>query len=366
MKIAYVVDTFPRRSELFIQREIDELRRDGVELNVFSVCRGERDDPQTVYLPPKGIVPNFACARIFACMFILHPYLLIARSLRSRAAAELARQVSDGGFDTIHAHFLGVASTLGLAASKITGVPLIISAHARDIFVEGEAVHAKAAHAREIVTCCKANAEELVRIGVPEEKVRVSYHSLPEGFGKNVRLKDRKGRTILAAGRFVEKKGFGHLIKALEELKRRAVDFECIICGDGPLKKNLAESVRLSGLTGAVEFPGWVSPEKMLELYAGTDIVVCPSVIASDGDRDGVPNVIREATACGVPVAASNVGGIPEAVTDESTGLLVPPADHTALADAIERLLADTDLRRSLSENACRHSGPYFDGAVED
>lgn len=361
MKIAYIVDTFPRDSELFIRREIDELDRRGVEVKIFSIRRPNRDHPRTVYLPSRTIVPDFACAKIFACMLGLHPYLLITRILRSHAAAELVRQVFDGGFDTIHAHFLGVASTLGLAASKITGVPLTISAHARDIFVCGEAVRAKAAHAEAIFTCCRANVEELVRMGVPEEKVHVSYHGLPEGFVAEAVSMGRQGQTILAAGRFVEKKGFAHLIKALEELKRRGVDFECIICGDGPLKKNLVESVRLSRLTGSVEFSGWVSPEKMLELYAKADIVACPSVIAHDGDRDGIPNIILESMACGVPVAASNVGGIPEAVTDESTGILVPPGDHAALANAIERLLTNANLRRSLSKNARTQAKQQFD-----
>jgi glycosyltransferase involved in cell wall biosynthesis len=339
MKIACVVDTFPRKSELFIQREIDELRREGAEVEVFSVCRPDHIDPQTVYLPPRKIIPSLTCACIFARMFALHPYLFIARTLRSRAAAELARLVFDGKFDTIRAHFLGVASTLGLAASKISGIPLTVFAHARDVFVDGEAVLAKAAHAQTIFTCCQANADELIRIGVPEEKIHVSYHGLPEGFGENIRAGDQKSKTILASGRFVEKKGFRYLIKALEELKRRGADFECVICGDGPLRKDLVESVRLSGLPEAVEFPGWVSQQKMLELYAKAGVVVCPSVVAGDGDRDGIPNVILEAMACGVPVIASNAGGIPEVITDESKGLLVPSADHTALADAIEQFL---------------------------
>lgn len=349
-KIAYVVDTFPRRSELFIRREIDELDRRGVSVTIFSVCRPASPDPRTVYLPRIGTVPNLTCAGIFARALDKHPKLLAARILRSGAAAELARAVSAGGFNVIHAHFLGVASTLGLAASKISDVPLTISAHARDIFVCGEAARAKAAHAGAVFTCCRANVEELVRMGVPNEKIRVSYHGLPEGFGADVTSMERQGSTILAAGRFVEKKGFGHLIRVLGALRLRGVDFRCTICGDGPLGKTLVESARLSGLAGTVDFPGWLSPDRMRDLYIKADIVVCPSVIAADGDRDGVPNIILEAMACGVPVVASNVGGIPEAVLDRSTGILVPPADRASLADAIEALADDADLRRSLSE----------------
>ncbi len=393
-----MIDTFPRNSELFIQREIDELRRRGVEIQVFSICRPPHPNPTVTYLEtdicasregprPRGprlfsslrlppllklrrtnrsagppTLPTARCAAILAPLLDNHPRLLAARLLRSPSIAELARQISAGGFDIIHAHFLGVASTFALIASKITGVPLTISAHAADIFCCGEAIHAKARHARVIFTCCKENVKELIRIGIPRHRVRLSYHGLPDNSGVKSERKNRPGDviSILAFGRFVEKKGFGYLIDAARDLRIRGLRFKCTICGDGPLRRRLTERARLAGLVECVEFPGWVTQKGVQDLLAASDILVCPGVTARDGDRDGVPNVILEAMAAGVPVVASDAGGIPEAVLNETTGIIVPQRDHTALADAIIRLADDPHLQRSLVEGARKHLKDRF------
>lgn len=401
MNVAYVIDTYPRKSELFIRREIDALQRQGVKITLFSLCRpphrehgadrgqvpevseqseekrylspelpGSRAVPgspdiNVIYLPrfTARIDKAAAAVRYIAKTLGESPKLLAARALRSPGAAALASALTAGTFDIVHAHFLGVASTIALVASRMTGVPLTISAHAGDIFCTGEGLPAKGRFARRVFVCCQSNVKELAARKIPKEKIEVSYHGLPGDFAARTRetRKEHEKPRIVALGRFVEKKGFRYLVSALKELKRWGRHCTLAIYGDGPLESDLREAVRHLDLTGRVEFPGWVEDGDTSVLYAGADAVVCPSVIAGGGDRDGIPNVIIEAMALGIPVVAARVGGIPEAIEDESTGMLVPPNDHVLLAEAINRILSDSSLRETVIENARARAAKQFD-----
>jgi glycosyltransferase involved in cell wall biosynthesis len=293
-----------------------------------------------------------ACAgRIFAGLYS-SPRLLATRFLRAPQAADLAEEVLGCGADIIHAQFLGVASTLALAASRAAGIPLTVAAHARDIVCGGELVAGD--HARAIFTCCELNVKDLVAKGIPAEKIVLSYHGIPraESHRRPGTRAERKTPLILSAGRFVEKKGFEYLIRALGELKVAGCRFETVICGDGPLGKNLVETTNSLSLSETVRFAGWKDQEALGQLLDEADVLVCPSVVASDGDRDGVPNIILEAFAKGVPVIATDAGGIPEAVIAGKTGLVVPQKDPKALAEAIGTLLRDTSAGASLATGA--------------
>ncbi len=384
MKLAYVIDTFPRKSELFLRREIDELRRQGVEIRVFSICRPaegtgsiyrrrpEQSEgrggrivpvpfPNVTYLPRLSFdIPGILSAAFrIAGIAGANPRLLLARTLRSPAAAALASALETEAFDAVHAHFLGVASTLAMAASRMAGVPLTISAHADDIFRSGEAIPAKGRHARAVFACCRANVKELVRRRVPEEKIHVAYHGLPPAGTDTSRPSDPP--LVLAMGRFVEKKGFEYLIAALRELPRWREDFRCVICGDGPLRGELEKEARATGIADRVEFPGWVDDDEKARLYSRAAVLVCPSVVAGDGDRDGVPNVILEAMAHGVPAVGTDAGGIPEAIDDGVTGIVVPQHDPALLVKGIGRILTDDRLREGMSENARALVADRFD-----
>jgi glycosyltransferase involved in cell wall biosynthesis len=126
----------------------------------------------------------------------------------------------------------------------------------------------------------------------------------------------------------------------------------CTIIGNGPMKSELSATVNNLQLNDIVTFIGHIPHADIRSQYANADLLVAPSIIAPDGDRDGLPNVILEAMAAGVPVVASRLSGIPEAVRNEETGLLVPPGDEARLAGAVQRMVHDRELRRKCIEAA--------------
>jgi glycosyltransferase involved in cell wall biosynthesis len=160
---------------------------------------------------------------------------------------------------------------------------------------------------------------------------------------------------ILAVGRLVHKKGFHDLVKACRILVDHGVKFYCVIVGEGPEKGRLEDLIHNSGLEEYVALPGPVPQDRLLQdYYTNASLLVQPSVVSPDGDKDGIPTVIVEALAIGLPVVATEISGIGEAVIDEDTGLIVRPGDPEALAKTMEKLLADPERTRRLAEGGRR------------
>jgi glycosyltransferase involved in cell wall biosynthesis len=139
------------------------------------------------------------------------------------------------------------------------------------------------------------------------------------------------------------------------------MDFTCTIVGEGPLRGKLEKKLDSLGLAGRVKMPGVTSLDNVWESYYQSDIFVLPCIVAKNGDRDGIPNVLVEALAAGCPVVTTTVSGIPELVRDNETGLAVPDKDPAALADAIRKLAADPALGRRLAEAGQKAVEKMFD-----
>ncbi len=157
----------------------------------------------------------------------------------------------------------------------------------------------------------------------------------------------RSGR-IVSVGRLVPKKGFDVLLRACGDLRRRGIPFELVLLGGGDLRDELLALAREQGITDQVRMLGSRPQTDVVEQLAEAEIFALSPVVLPDGDRDGIPNVLLEAMAAGVPVVATEVSGIPEVVTDGATGRLVPPQRPDLLADALEKLLADPAERARL------------------
>jgi colanic acid/amylovoran biosynthesis glycosyltransferase len=155
---------------------------------------------------------------------------------------------------------------------------------------------------------------------------------------------------VLAVGRLIEKKGFGDLIRACAVLRGEGHTFRCRIVGKGPLESELRHQVRDLRLEGWVELAGPMSRDALLELYPLAAVVAAPCVVGSDGNRDGLPTVLIEAMALGVPVVSTDVTGIPELVEHDRTGIIVPQHAPEELAGAIGQLLADSTRARRLAQ----------------
>jgi len=153
---------------------------------------------------------------------------------------------------------------------------------------------------------------------------------------------------VLAIGRLVEKKGFEHLIDAVA----KTGGVELAIVGDGDLRGPLEARAREVG--ARVHFPGFLDREATAAALASADVVAVPSIVDRGGNVDGLPNTLLEALASGAAVVASRVAGIPDVVDDERNGLLVPPKDPAALAEALRRLVREPETRARLGREARR------------
>ena len=166
---------------------------------------------------------------------------------------------------------------------------------------------------------------------------------------------------MLCVARLVEKKGVDVLIDAVRVLADDGLDVDCSILGDGPLAGELEARASTRRLDGHVRFLGSAPHERVIETMHASDLVVLPCRVAADGDRDALPTALLEAMACGVPCVSTPVGGVPEIVEHETTGLLVSSDSATELARAVRRLATDRELRAVLGRNARRLAEERFD-----
>src|SRR5437667_4831805 len=154
---------------------------------------------------------------------------------------------------------------------------------------------------------------------------------------------------VLSVARLVEKKGLEDLIAAADILRRRGRVFRVEIIGSGPQRETLKAQAKQMGLADRVRLAGAQAHDAVCLAYQRASIFVLPCVVTSEGDRDGIPNVFLEAMASGVPVVSTPVSGIPELIDSERDGLLVAPNSPSMLADALDRLLRDPELRDRLA-----------------
>jgi len=250
-------------------------------------------------------------------------------------------------------------TTAAVILSKLTGIPFSFTAHAWDIFVNCDGLEDKINRAKFVITCTDYNRKFLSHFcqNGQHKKVHLNYHGIDidKFMVHGSRFMDRKQDQrfkILAIGRLVETKGFEYLIEACRILNDKGVDFECQIVGSGPLENKLESLSTSYELRAKIQFLGIRTQEEIKKLYSEATVLAQPSVMARNGDRDGIPNVILEAMALGVPVVATNFSGIPEAVIEGKTGILVPEKDAVALAVAIENIYQDAKRRDILIRNA--------------
>ena len=310
----------------------------------------------------------------------------------------------------LHAHFAHGTTTVTWLASMLTKLPFSFTGHAKDIYRESlnpaGLLRRKMRAASFVVTCTGANQEHLRKVE-PAADVHLVYHGLnadfaallptapgrpdpvPAGATAAVQVDpvqvDPAGRAweraaagtatlaadpditplrVVAVGRMVPKKGFGVLVEAVADLTARGVELELVIAGeDGPDAATIRRLVA-ERCPDAVQFTGPLSQCELLALYRGADVFALACRVDADGDRDGIPNVMVEAMAAGLPVISTAVSGIPELVRDGENGLLVPPEDPGALASALLRLATDVSLRDRLAAAGRETVAERFDGDV--
>jgi glycosyltransferase involved in cell wall biosynthesis len=382
--VAMVVAGFPSLSETFILREMQALEQQGLRILPFALKRPAGGPVHAGAAPFLGRVRRTSITGLVTGPL----YFLLTAPARSvsllgqillrgdpesgsrvkglhqwAVAADWARAARARRVGRVHAQFAYVTADVGKLMATLLGVPFSLSAHAWDLFTRPpEALRARVAGAAFVAVCTRQGWEGVKARApdYPQDRLVLVRHGV---FPGQYPAATPSAPRLLAVGRLEEKKGFRHLVEACRLLKARGVAFDCVIAGEGAQRAGLERQIAAEGLSGCVRLAGALTQEQLMDVYGTAMIFAAPSVELAGGDRDGVPNVILEAMAAGLPVVASAAGAIPEAVTDGVQGVLVPPGDPEALAGALEKLLGDPQARRRMGESGRATVCREFDAA---
>jgi glycosyltransferase involved in cell wall biosynthesis len=221
----------------------------------------------------------------------------------------------------------------------------------------------KIREAQFVVTVSEANRRHLSKLAGDEcaGKILRLYNGIDLNRFQNDPATHRASDLIVAAGRLEEKKGFPHLIHACRILRDEGQPFRCLIVGDGPQRSSLVRQIESLELQDQVILCGAQPQERLLDTLKRATVFVLPCVIAATGDRDGLPTVLLESLAVGLPAISTDLVGIGEIIEDRETGLLVPPGDPVSLARRIAEVFTNAGLRERLSKEGRLKAESAFD-----
>jgi glycosyltransferase involved in cell wall biosynthesis len=354
-RIAYVLRTYPELSETFVVREVEGLVAAGTPVTVLSAFPAVHPAvgvPAGEVLADRGTVPSSRPRDVSAWGKALASDLLSlgprprrwARAIRLGFYARRAAGLLPEDTVRLHAHFANDAAALCRYTAALAGLPYRVTAHAYDLYQDPFLLGPNLAGAERVYTVSTANEAWLVlgarRLGIEPGRVKVLRCGLDLARFpfRAIGVPSRPAR-LLCVARLVPKKGHAVLLEALERLAGTAGEAGVDFVGEGPLFDDLRRAADRPALRGRVGFVGALPPSEVLTRMRASDAVVLASVVAKDGDRDGLPVVLVEAAALGVPMIATPVSGIPELV-DGSTGWLARTADAGGVAEAIAAFAA--------------------------
>jgi glycosyltransferase involved in cell wall biosynthesis len=372
--LIYIIGTYPGLTTTFIDREIRALQQQGVQVRIISIRQPHtilsRDQTElqkiTSYLIPTPWIGFIAAQLRFAFQrplayfetlfeLISNPHPNFAARLKTLlhfvSGVYAAQLVSEQPCDHLHAHFVDRAATLALVAGRLLNIPYSVTAHANDIYINPVLLPLKLSRATFVATCTEYNFQHLQKVIHLNGRLRCLYHGLDlESYMPHASHVMDAIPTITSVGQLKEKKGFQYLLQACLILKSRDYIFNCQIIGEGNLRPELERQIQELSLQDVVTLRGALPHESVVREYERSTLFVLPCVTGSDGDRDGIPNVILEAMAMQLPVVSTRHSGIPEVIKNGVNGLLVSPADADDLAYAIATLIDDPFMRSRLGK----------------
>ncbi len=276
-------------------------------------------------------------------------------------AAILARHWRSRNVGHIHAHWAHTATAVAMHAAGFLGVGFSFTGHANDLFVHRVGLRAKVRRARFIVCISEYHRRFYLAMGAAPARLPVVYCGIDMDRFREGSSETPGRPRVVAVGRLVEKKGFGDLIAASALLRDRGFDFDCTIAGSGPELAKLRAIVADHGLGSIVEVTGSaVLQEDLPALLGSASAFALPCVKDREGDMDGLPQVLIEALACGVPVISTRLVGIPDLVRDGEDGRLVDPGDVRGLADAMAELLSDPERASAMGRSGSAWAREHF------
>jgi colanic acid/amylovoran biosynthesis glycosyltransferase len=373
LKVAYIVNDYPKVSHSFIRREILALERQGIEVLRIAI-RGwqgalpdEADNAErgrTRYVLRHGIGPLLASALLTLLRSpirfarAVHIALRTARGSDRSTAHHLFYVVEAchvlpwlKAFDArcIHAHFGTNSTDVAMLASTLSGLPFSFTVHGPEEFRRPIGLGEKIRHCAFVVAISSFGRSQLcLWTPLPDwPKIKVVHCGLERSFYEAVPASAVVAPRLVCVGRLVAEKGQLLLVEAVAALAARGVKVELVLAGDGPHRGLLEESIRKLDLGESVRITGWISSSQVREEILAARAMVLPSF------AEGLPVVIMEAMALRRPVITTFVAGIPELVRHGSNGWLIPAASLEDLVQAIEACISlPLEELRVLGENA--------------
>lgn len=380
MIVHYVVRTFPRLSETFVQREVAELVRRGVPLTVWNLIPAEADEEVVLAPEVQAVIRDVpglrtlvgaAAREVFArpVRFARAVAWCAAWAVRERDprhlaavpyAAYLARRIPPEAH--VHAHFANTPTTVALALQILGGQAVSFTGHARDLFAATSPAFLadKVARGTFLAVGTEYSVSRIrpTLAAADTDKVVVVRNGLATAPAVTRAPEDG---LVVAVARLVPKKGLPTLLRAIALLRERGVTARLEIVGGGPREDELRALATELGLGDALRLAGPQGRAGVDDALGRAQVFALPCRREADGDEDNLPVAILEAMQLGIPVVTTPVAGIPEAIIDGRSGLVVAQDDAAALADAIERLLGDAALREQLTAGAREVIAERFD-----
>lgn len=377
MRIAVLASEFPVLSETPFLNQITGLVRRGHEVSIFAERpqSGVAFHPDVdrlglvarypISLPPRGRWP--AAVRVLAgrsrrerriLLRTLDPLRFWRRAWTLEEFRRAASFFPPARYDACYAAFgQDGLRAVRLQRSGALAGPLAVAFRGADITkfvaIRGERVYRGLFRRAELLLpVCDAFARRLLALGAPPERVVVHRTGIDlTRWPRQERHIPTDGPLrLLTIGRLVEKKGIGYVLEAVRRLREAGLEVEYEVAGEGPLRARLEADTRRMGVERQVRFLGWQSQEQIRDALLRADFLVAASVTAGNADEEGVPNVLKEAMAVGVPVVSTRHGGIPELVEHGVNGILVPERDPGSLAEQLAELAAHPERRGELAE----------------
>ena len=383
-RVGFVLKGYPRISETFIAQEIRGLEERGFDIVIYSM-RPPREAERhpivdeikapVVYLPerlsddPARVAR--ACLRWIASGSFWSTLMHAVRSAGSTLSLEPLQRWGQGvvlaadsadDCDRLHAHFLHSPALVCEVASKLRKLPWTCSAHAKDIWTLPQSeVRRKLAMLDGIVTCTRDGALYLRSLAPDPDRVHLVHHGIDlKRFSAAPRpAPDNASVRLLSVGRAVEKKGYDLLLDALAGFPAD-IDWTWHLIGDGDALPALQDQADRLGVSDRCTFAGAQPQSAVLEAYRSSDVFVLPSRVLKSGDRDGLPNVIMEAMSQKLPIVASDLPGIREAVESGVSGMLVAADQVDDLRDALLELIHSDNLRTDLGRAGAQYVTAHF------
>lgn len=393
--LGMILKGYPRISETFISNEIRLLEQRGVPIHIFSMrkprepfCHPSVKEirARVDYLPetiisrrlPSLLKHNFQLAHRQPARYAHALRIALRRFRRTRKSATLKHLlqagylVNDGlahrRIAHLHAHFAHSPTSVAMFSSLLSGLPFSFTAHAKDIYTsDARQLREKLAMAAFAVTCTEYNRRHLVRLAMNgHTPIHRVYHGIDLGLfnDQTPRPTPTPPYRILSIARLTAKKGLPTVLQALARLKQNGMLFEYTLIGEGDDRAKILGLIETLGLSAQTRWLGTLPHDVVRKHYRRSDLFALGCEVAANGDRDGIPNVLVESLAMGVPVVATRVSAIPEIITHGETGLLVAPGQPAQMASAMQQGLEDHDFRAKVIAAGYRRVRESFDHAT--